>query len=194
MYGIKEPGGIRMRIRYGIYLLLAAIVGAGCGSDSPTGPSSRPGTFSAKVTGAVEIEMSGEAVFNSQGFDMTTGTPGRLVILSAASPQLGMGLHMAFPGNFQPGQATYEIGQYDTSAENLFDQELDPERVYVVVTLPDEESTAVGFFSVSGSVRITTAAASAFGGEFELTARTTDFNNEGERIVEVTGNFSAIGS
>ena len=52
-----------MRIRHGVYLLLAAIVGAGCGSDSPTGPSSRPGTFSAKVTGAVEIEMYGEDVF-----------------------------------------------------------------------------------------------------------------------------------
>jgi len=181
-----------MRIRYGIYLLLAAIVGAGCGSDSPTGPSSRPGTFSAKVTGAVEIEMSGEAVFTSQGFDVTTGTPGMLVVLAAASPQVGMGFHMAFPGNFQPGEATYEVGQYDM--ENLFEQELDPDRVYVVVTLPDEENTAVGFFSVSGSVRITTAAANAFGGEFELTARSTDFDNEGEQIVEVTGDFSAVGS
>jgi len=42
-------------------------------------------------------------------------------------------------------------------------------------------------------VRVTASAPNAFRGEFELTARTTDFDNEGERFVDVAGDFSAIG-
>ncbi len=173
---------------YWVYLVLAALLAAGCGGDSPTGPSSSPGEWSAKVTGDAEIEMSGQAVFNSQGFDPPTGTPGLLITLASSRPQTGLGLFLVFPGNSRPGQATYEVGQYDTSAEKLFEQELDPSRVYVQVLMPDTL-----FFSVSGIVRITTAAANALGGEFELTARTTDFDNAGEQIIEVTGDFAAIG-
>jgi hypothetical protein len=178
--------------KYGFYLVLAAMLAAGCGSDSPTGPSSNPGEWHAKVSGDSEIEMSGQAVFTSQGFDPPTGTPGLLVTLASASPRAGLGLFLVFPGNSQPGQATYEIGQYDTSEENLFEQELDPNRVYVQVLLPDGGGAEL-FFSVSGRVRITRAASNALGGDFELTARTTDFDNEGERFVEVTGDFAAIG-
>ena len=178
--------------KYGIYLVLAAIVAAGCGDDSPTGPSSNPGEWNAKVTGDSELEMSGQAVFNSQGFDPPTGTPGVLITLASRQPRTGLGLFLVFPGSSRPGQATFEVGQYDTSAENLFEQELDPGRVYVQVLMPDEGGAEL-FFSVSGRVRITTSATNALGGEFELTARTTDFENEGERFIEVTGDFAAIG-
>ncbi|TVQ65752.1 MAG: hypothetical protein EA363_13635 [Balneolaceae bacterium] len=181
-----------MRNRYVFYLVLAAMLVAGCGSDSPTGPKSSPGEWSAKVTGDVSTEMSGQAVFNSQGFDPITGTPGLLITLASASPRTGLGLFLVFPGDSRPGQAAYEVGQYDTSAENLIKQEQDPDRVYVQVLVPDEGGTEL-FFSVSGRVRITTSASNAIGGEFELTARTTDFENEGEKFVEVKGDFAAIG-
>jgi len=181
-----------MRNRYVFYLVLATMLAAGCGDNSPTGPASSPGEWSAKVTGDAEIEMSGQAVFNSQGFDPPTGTPGLLITLASRQPRTGLGLFLVFPGNSRPGQATYEVGQYDTSAENLFEQELDPSRVYIQVLMPDEGGTEL-FFSVSGRVRITNSATNALGGEFELTARTTDFDNEGERFIEVTGDFAAIG-
>ena len=179
--------------RYWYYLVLAALLAAGCGDDNPTGPSSGPGEWNAKVTGDSGIEMSGQAVFTSQGFDPVTGTPGFLVTLASSSPRTGLGLFLVFPGSSRPGQATFDVGQYDTSAENLFEQELDPARVYVQVLIPDEADAEV-FFSVSGRVRITTSAANALGGEFELTARTTDFDGEGERFVDVAGDFAAIGS
>ncbi len=178
--------------RYWFCLALAAVVAAGCGDDNPAGPSSGPGEWHAKVTGDAALEMSGQAVFTSQGFDPVTGAPGFLITLASSSPRTGLGLFLVFPGSARPGQAAYEIGQYDTSAENLFEQELDPGRVYVQVLVPDGAAAEL-FFSVSGRVRITTSVANAVAGEFELTARTTDFDGKGERFVDVAGDFAAIG-
>lgn len=188
-----------MKNKYGIcvcgicFVLAATLLAAGCSGDSPTGPVVTPGQWTARVTGDVTVEKSGQAVFTSQGFDPATGAPGLLVTLASSRPRTGLGLFLVFPGNFQPGQATYQVGQYDTSAENLFEQELDPGRVYIQVLLPDEENDTEVFFSVSGTVQISRVAANALEGKFELAARTTDFDDEGERTVQVSGDFSAIG-
>jgi len=179
-----------MRNRYSVVIVIfLTLIINGCSDDNdPTGPSSAMGEWSATVTGEFEMELSGEAVFNSQGFDVVTGVPGLLVTLSSIEPEMGLGVFIVFPGNSQLSQAEYSVGEYDTDPEILFEQDLNPDRVYAQVILPETL-----FFSSSGSVRITRSESNALAGIFELTARTTDFEGEGERSVEISGDFAAFG-
>jgi hypothetical protein len=147
----------------------------GCDDDS-TGPGDG-GSFTVKITGDVNREFSGSAVFAIT----TQPEEGFSLILMSGDEGGESALMVSFLiGTTSPGKGTHPIGENATRT--------------VFASWYTSGKDKEYFFSESGSMTVTTATDKLFAGSFQYTATGwTGDDNETDKEVTISGNFDAIG-
>jgi hypothetical protein len=147
----------------------------GCDDDS-TGPGDE-GSFTVKITGDVNREFSGSAVFA-----ITTQPEEGFSLVLMSGDEVGESALMVsfLIGTSSPGKGTHPIGE---NASNT------------TFTSWYNSSEHKEFFdSESGSMTVTTSTDKRFAGSFQYTATGwTGDDYETDKEVTISGNFDAVG-
>jgi len=158
---------------FGFILLLTGAFFFGCDDDS-TGPGDE-GSFTVKITGDVNREFSGSAVFAIT----TQPQEGFSLVLISGDEREESALMVSFLiGTSSPGKGTHPIGE---NASNT-----------TFTSWYTSSEHQEYFFSESGSMTVTTSTDKRFAGSFQYTA-TGWTGDETEMEVTISGNFDAIG-
>jgi hypothetical protein len=175
---------MRQTIIHGFIIFTLAFLFMACGSDDdPTGPGS-DGSFSVTITGGLNAEFTGFAWFWSGAFQGEQG----FMLWFATDEDEEEATHtiwFAREGTGRPGTGSVVIGNYD----DVDSEEWNPNNIFAWYS-----GSNAYFWSVSGSMNVSTSSDSRFAGSFQLTASgfvNNDWENEQE--VTISGTFDAIG-
>jgi hypothetical protein len=169
--------------------VLIALVGLAffCSSclDDGTSPEGERGHFSAVITGAVEKELQGEALFAIET-NVVSGQEAFTVWLLADDGTSGRqdAIVMGRPGWFIPTIGDHPVGIYDETGQNV--------QAGIFYAFYSNDTF---FSSESGTISITASNEIRVVGSFEITARAsavrvTEGAGEGDTIT-ITGTFEA---
>lgn len=169
-----------------VAVAVSAMVACSDDDDDGMGPGDgADGTFTASVSGELSGSLDGSAAFGG-ATDPQTSESAWILVFTTESSDLVQVVHL---GDAQPTTGTFTLS--DLTGSGTFDAG----DTGAVLTLSDGGVIAFSGVSVSGTVQITSASASAVSGSFDIQA--SGVVNPGdpgasEGTVTVSGQFDAL--
>jgi|GEM_PF-1240332 len=172
----------------GIIFLLATTLFIGCeDDDDPVAPPTDEGVYSFTISGDIEGNFSGEALFSSIE-DSETGETGLALWLFTDDQNVDTGDNLWFIhlGDALPPEDTYPIGDFD----DLEEDDPDPNQFYSVFMGYDDVTAIV--WGESGSITVTNSTANEFNGTFSFSAEGIELETGEEISADFEGEFNAV--
>lgn len=166
-------------------LAAVAVMASACGDDKGTGPNGRMGDFSAEVSGDLEDNLDGWALFGD--VEDEEGNTGFGLILSEIEDENDEGSVITF---VRLNSTTLPNDEYDVQDMN---GDLADGDVVAMAVEQGEGGAMVGvFFSTSGTLNVTTSNENTIRGNFTMEMTGFAFDDpETEYNVTVEGEFDA---
>ena len=150
-------------------------------------PDPGPVDFTATLSGDVDAELTGQAIFSN----VTDGDTGEEVFLISLSDNASSSNIWLGKAGTRPEAGTYPI--FDIDAED-FDPDAYPEDAFIGIAFLETDASTIYIFSNEGSITLDESTTNTVAGTFDFAATGIDIANPlVEMDIQITGDFDASG-